>query len=152
MNSCLSCETHSMVDKPTRRVQDLSVVLCAFRLRVRTLKVELALHFHGLPTYRFNQPRDWVFLNLQMGNQGYRGSTVIRLANFQLHIGLELLTHVVQGLTVIHLRVISIQTIQINSLIVISLKKKQTCSSRWLTTEILISYRIICKLVKILVF
>lgn len=52
-----SCETHSMVDKPTRRAQVLFVVLSAFRLRVHTLKVELALHFHGLPTYRFNQPR-----------------------------------------------------------------------------------------------
>ena len=64
-----------MVDKPTRRVQGLFVVLCASRLRVRTLKVELALHFHGLPTYRFNQPRVWVFLNLQMGNCRYRELT-----------------------------------------------------------------------------
>lgn len=71
----MSCKTHSMVDKPTRRVQGLFVVLCASRLRVCTLKVELALHFHGLPTYRFNQPRVWVFLNLQMGNCRYRELT-----------------------------------------------------------------------------
>ena len=61
------------------------------------------------------------------------------LVNFQLHIGLEPLIHVVQGLTVIHLRVISIQTIQIKQFNSYIFKKKQkTCSSRWLTTEILI--------------
>lgn len=47
------------------------------------------------------------------GEPQYRGSTAMLLVNFQLHIGLEPLIHVVQGLTVIHLRVISIQTIQI---------------------------------------
>ena len=47
-------------------------------------------------------------------------------------------THVVQGSTVIHLRVISIQTIQIKQFNSYILKKKTTCSSRWLTTEILI--------------